>query len=148
MTTESTAQNQQSEVEHEELLAWLETVQSVAGVGGTLARLFHAEVRLALSSVRRLLVVGLVIVPLMLFAWLGFSILMSWLLYWASVQSIASDSAIAAALFGFFFLQVGAIYLMSRLWSGYRKHLHLPATRRQLRLIREELDNALQATQG
>lgn len=147
-TNASTAQGRDGEAEHEELLAWLDTVQSVAGVGGNLAKLLHAELRLASSSLRRLLVLGLVMVPVILFAWLGFSILVSWLAYWSAVQWLTHNAAIATSIFGFAALQVGTIYLLSRIWAGYRRNLRFSATRRHLQQFGEEVSNAIQKTKG
>ncbi len=105
---------------------WRELLNLTADMGTDLGHLLLLELRLALSSAGRIVILALVCLPLLFLAWLGLSTLPAVLLYqW-------SGSA-ALAVFLFLMIQVLALGLAGAALARYSRALSLPNTRRQLR---------------
>jgi len=111
--------------------AWQDWLKDLARVSSTLSQLAAAEMRLAASDLRRYFLLSLLMLPVMLLAWIGFSVLLAWLAY--------NFSTYPAAGFGtFFLLQLLVLFYMRKLLARYRSSLSLPVTRRQLKLMLED----------
>ena len=108
----------------EQLRAWLVLGQQALATAEQLGKLVSLELGLALADGRRLLVVLLVMVPVLLLAWLGFSALLTWLVYLAT-QSVTIGIA------GFLLLQLITLALLLRAARSFAESLRLPASRRQ-----------------
>jgi len=116
----------------DELNAWLAWLQQFTALGTALSSLASAEIRLAGGDLRRLLLIVLFIFPVVIFAWLGLSVFISWLVY--------SQSGLAGAgFFAFFVMQVSAIVYMGFLFKKYRRSLTMPMTRKYLAEIVEDI---------
>lgn len=59
----------------------LEMLNIAADTGASLVKLFMAELRLTMNQMPRLLVLIAVLIPFVIFAWLGISVLVGWLAY-------------------------------------------------------------------
>ncbi len=121
---EASPDEQPSDVERE-LNAWFTWAQQAAAAGGTFAQLFRTEVRLAVRSARQMLLLGLLMLPLLLFAWLGISTALGW-----SVYSF-SDSVLLGLL-AFTTLQLLVLAMLGRKAKTLSGRMRLPATRQQL----------------
>ncbi|MEA3298908.1 MAG: hypothetical protein U9R22_01640 [Pseudomonadota bacterium] len=113
-----------------ELDAWLGMLRQAAAAGATLSSLAGLELRLALADGRRLLLLGLLILPLAGLAWLGFSALVGWWV-WQALD------AVTHGLLAFLALQLGALLAVILACRRYAASLSLPATRRHLRALME-----------
>lgn len=109
-------------------LTWL---RDISELGAILSRLAIAEIRLAASDMRRCLVLALLALPLMLLAWIGLCVLISWFAY--SLSGYPS-----AGFVTFFLLQVATLLVIKGLLSKYRKSFGLPETRNQLKGLFED----------
>ncbi|MFA5495526.1 MAG: hypothetical protein WC247_12170 [Porticoccaceae bacterium] len=123
----------------DELKAWLEWLEQAVAAGGTLSRLAALELRLAVASSGRLLVLALVILPLVVFAWLGLSVLLGWLAFQYSLS-------VSVGLGTFLGVQLAALAALGWGCLRYRRRLSLPATRRHLQAFREGLQRGAQTT--
>lgn len=108
-----------------EFEAWLRWLQQASHAGGDLAQLLSLELRLALADGRRMLLLGLAILPLGLLAWLGVSALGTWFGYLLS-------GSISVAMLVFLGLQLLALALLHHAYRSCRRSLTLPATRRHV----------------
>lgn len=116
----------------DELNAWLAWFRQLAALASALSVLATAEVRLAGSDLRRLFLLVIFFFPIVIFAWLGLSVCLSWLVY--------SQSGIpGAGFFTFFAVQSVAAAYMWFLFRKYRRSLTLPMTRRYLDEIIEDI---------
>lgn len=131
-TLELPDKNQDSGKAQDELSAWLDWFRQLYALGSALSVLASAEIRLASGDLRRLLVLGLFLFPIILFAWLGLSVFISWLVY-------TQSGLPGAGFFAFFAVQVVAIVYMRFLFKKYRRSLTLPTTRRYLDEIIEDI---------
>lgn len=104
---------------------WSTWVTQTAAAGADFAELFALEVRLAVGDARRLLVLMLVAVPLLLFAWLGFSTLVAWLVG-------EYRSSVAWGIGTFLAIQLLSLGALVCLWQRYKQSLKLPLTRQYL----------------
>jgi hypothetical protein len=104
---------------------WLRLLQLSADVGADLGQLAVLELRLALASLGRMLLLAIAFLPLALLAWLGMSGLPAVLCYEFS-------GSLALGLLVFLALQLLALWALVTAWARYRKTLALPRTRRQL----------------
>lgn len=116
----------------DELNAWLAWLRQLGALGSALAALASAEIRLAGTDLRRLLLLSLLILPMVIFTWLGLSIFVSWLVFTLSGMA-------GAGLFAFFAIQACATLYMGLLLKKYRRSLTLPMTRRYLDQIVEDI---------
>lgn len=113
-----------------ELQAWLSLVQQVMATGSRFRTVLGLELKLALGDSRRLILVSLAMIPLLLLAWLGLSVLAGWLVYLVS-------HSVALGLVGFVVVQLVALLWLRRAAKVYGRSLGLPASRRQLQAIME-----------
>lgn len=116
--------------ELDELKAWLSWLQQAAVAGGTLSRLAVLELRLALSDSKRLLILGLAMVPLIVLAWIGFAVLLAWLAY-------EQSQLVSLGLLTFVVVQLLALAILFKACKVYRRSLSLPATRSHLQAFVE-----------
>lgn len=131
-TLELPDKNQDSNETQDELSAWLDWFRQLYALASALSVLASAEIRLASGDLRRLLLLGLFLFPIIIFAWLGLSVFISWLVY--------SQSGLpGAGFFAFFVVQVLAIVYMRFLFKKYRRSLTMPTTRRYLDEIIEDI---------
>ncbi|TVP90939.1 MAG: hypothetical protein EA348_05015 [Pseudomonadaceae bacterium] len=109
----------------QELSAWLAWIQQAAEAGGTFAQLLQTEVRLALRSARQLLLLGMLMLPLLLMAWLGMSSAVGWLAF-------TSSGSVLLGLLAFTAVQLVVLVLLGRKAKILRRRLRLPATKQQI----------------
>lgn len=109
---------------------WQTLLQQALEAGNQFSRLLVLELQLAVGDAGRLALVVLAVVPLLIFTWLGLSVLLAW---WA----FAALESVALGLVAFTALQVAALLLLWLAARRYARSLALPATRRQLRAIME-----------
>lgn len=122
----------------DELTAVLDWARQVSAAGGTFSRLFALELRLALADSRRLLLLGILMLPLVVLAWTGLSVLVAWLVYQYTLSA-------GFGLTAFFLLQMTALVAMVLAGRRYSRSLSLPATRRHLKaLLTETRDESRQ----
>jgi hypothetical protein len=107
---------------------WLHLLQLSADVGADLGQLALLEVRLALTSLSRMLLLAIAFLPLALLAWLGLSGLPAVLCYEYS-------GSVTLGLLVFLALQLLALWALCASWMRYRRTLGLPRTRRQLQSV-------------
>lgn len=105
---------------------WLQLLQLTADTGSDLGHLLELELRLALANLGRMLMLALAFLPLLLFAWLGLTLLPAVLLY-----QYSGLPALGVLLF--LAIQLLALGGVCAAWLRYRKALGLPRTRRQWR---------------
>lgn len=116
----------------DELKAALDWLRQLSAAGSAYSRLFALELRLALGDSGRLLVLGLLMVPVALLAWVGLGVLLAWLVYHYS-------QSVGFALGAFFLLQVVVLAALALACRRYSKSLSLPATRRHLNALLAEV---------
>ena len=116
----------------DELKAALDWVRQLSAAGSTYSRLFALELRLALADSGRLLVLGLLMLPVALLAWIGLGVLLAWLVYHYS-------QSVGFALGAFFLLQLMTMAALGLTCRRYSKSLSLPATRRHLNALLAEV---------
>lgn len=109
----------------------VEFIRLAADSGVSFVRLVLAELHLTLSKLPLLGLLWIVMVPLVVFSWLGFSVLLSWLVY---VWTVSPGWAIAA----FLALQVVCCGLVFWKIQGLTGDVAFPASRRQLERMAPE----------
>ena len=114
-----------------ELKSSLEWLEHAALVGGDLVRLAGLELRLAAGDSGRLLALGLAMIPLALLAWIGFSVLLAWLVF-------AWLGSVALALVAFVIVQVITIGVMLAYCKTFSRSLSFPATSRHWNALKEQ----------
>ncbi|MEH6498522.1 MAG: hypothetical protein V7751_03965 [Pseudoalteromonas distincta] len=107
---------------------WMELGKQAGATAGTFGKLFSAELKLASGDVGRLVAVGLALLSLASIAWLGLSVLLSWLAY-EQLESVT------LALLVFLAIQVLVILVLVSKAKKFKQSLSLPATKRNLRAI-------------
>lgn len=95
-----------------------------------LLELLKLESKQALAAIPALLLLGLLMLPLALLAWIGASVLVAYLAY-------SAHPSMALAITVFLLIQLLAIYLLKRRLETYVQRLKLPHSR-------EEIGRALQ----
>ena len=105
--------------------AWL---RQLSAAGGELATLLRLEWQLTLGDARRMLLLSLLLVPLVLFTWLLFSLLLGWLIWQSSGQ-------VAVALLCVLALHVLGIALLLRQLKRYRESLGFRRTQAHLKRL-------------
>ncbi|MBM69107.1 MAG: hypothetical protein CME43_06475 [Haliea sp.] len=111
-----------------ELRNWQKFLEQAVEAGNQFSRLVALELKLAAGDAGRLILVVLAIVPLVILAWLGLTLLLAWQAY-ASTQSVALGLAVFTLL---------QLLTLGWLWTAARRYartLALPVTRRQLRTM-------------
>ena len=123
----------------DEIQAWAEWLKHAASAGSDLAKLAAMELRLALGDTKRIILLALVAVPLLLLTWIGFSVMVAWLVYLPTQLVVA---AIAA------FLVVQLIPLALIWWSikRYGKSWSFTATREHVKAFKEGAESAAKTT--
>lgn len=111
-----------------QLQAWAALFQQTLAAGRQLSELLQLELKLAVGDGLRLLGVVLVMLPLVILAWLGLSVLLAWLAFLGS-------GSVGLGLAGFLVVQLLALLLLWRAARVFQRSLGLPATRRQLRAL-------------
>tara|TARA_R110002110_G_scaffold110071_4_gene274492 strand:- start:117889 stop:118392 length:504 start_codon:yes stop_codon:yes gene_type:complete len=111
-----------------QLQAWVSLLQLAQATGRQLSTLLQLELKLALADGQRLLGAILAMVPLVILAWTGLSVLLAWLVFLGS-------GSVSLGLAGFVLIQLLALVLLWRAVRVFKRSLGLPATRRQLRAI-------------
>lgn len=124
-----------------ELKAWLDLLQQAAAAGSALSKLAMLELRLALADGRRLILLTLLILPLLVLAWMGLSVLLGWLAYQYS-------QSVTLGLGMFLAVQLITLATLLAVCRRYRKSLSLPVTRRHLQSYLEGSRNGAQATEN
>lgn len=109
------------------LVIWLIDLGHAAAA---LLRLAAAELQLAGSDLRRILVLGALMLPLAVFAWIGIAVWLSWVVY-------SLSGSAGAGLVTFPLIHVLILWFMQRQISRYRESLRLPRTRQHLKEISE-----------
>ncbi|PRB84295.1 phage holin family protein [Pseudomonas sp. MYb185] len=121
-----------------ELKSSLEWLEHAALAGGDLVRLAGLELKLAAGDSGRLLVLGLAMLPIALLAWVGLSVLLAWLVFaWIGSQALA--------IVTFILVQVVALGVMVAYCRKFAKSLSFPATNRQLKTLKEQVNGAQDA---
>ncbi|WP_185267728.1 hypothetical protein [Halopseudomonas xiamenensis] len=121
-----------------ELKSSLEWLEHAALAGGDLVRLAGLELRLAAGDSGRLVVLGLVMLPIALLAWIGLSVLLAWLVFaWLGSQALAIGT--------FIVVQVVALGIMAAYCKKFAKSLSFPATNRQLKALKEQVNGTQDA---
>ena len=121
----------------EEMKGWLEWAQHAAVTGKDFAALAWMEIRLAMSDTGRMVVLGLVMIPLAMLAWIGLSVLIAWAVY-------VPTESVALGLVGFMAVQVIPMAIMGLMIKKYSKSLALPATKRHIQAFKEGLGDGAQ----
>lgn len=121
--------------EAEALIAW---GKGMVAMFGALSRLASAELQLALGDLKRLLAVGILVIPVSVFAWLGVSILIGWWCYVAS-------GSVTAGLLGFIGVQALVIAVVAVLLRRFVASMRLPHTRAQWQAMMQDLERGTQS---
>lgn len=124
--------------ELETLISW---GQGMVAMLGALSRLAGAELQLALGDLKRLLAIGVLVIPVSVFAWLGVSALIGWWCYVAS-------GSVSVGLLGFIASQglvMAAAMIMLRRFSA---SIRLPHTRAQWRALMQDFSTRDFSSQG
>ncbi|UJJ32631.1 hypothetical protein [Halopseudomonas maritima] len=106
----------------EQTAAWL---GQIASASGELARLFRLEWQLTLGDAKRVLLLGVLLVPLLLFAWLMLSALVGWAVWYAAGSvglALAAMLALQLVCIAGLVRQIG-IYQRSQGFRRTRAHL-------------------------
>lgn len=128
----------------DDMALWLDCAQQAAGLGGAILRLATAELDLVLASGRRLFMVGLLLIPIGLLAWIGISGLVAWLGYLVGLQFASSTVAMALGLLFFTLQQVGVAFLLLSMCRECRRNMRFTQTRKHIQLLRQGLGDELQ----
>lgn len=116
------------------LSASLDWIQSITALLLAVFRLGIAEVSLAREDLSRLILVGLLIVPMFLLTWIAVSILAAWVVFEMTLSALSGFATFAAIQL------ITSLTLISK-FNTYRRSLSLPATRAQILAIIEEVRN-------
>lgn len=130
----------------DDMALWLDCAQQALGLTGSFLQLASAELDLALASGRRLLILGLLLLPVTLFAWIGISAMVAWLGYLLGLQFASNAVAISLGLLFFILQQVGVIFLLLQKCRDCRKNMRFAQTRKHVQLFRQGLAHELQGT--
>lgn len=122
-----------------EIDAWLRWLADLRDAGSALLRLLAAELRLASSDLKRFLLLSLLVLPLVVLAWLGLALFLSWIVY-------ALTGSLGGGFAGFFLLHVGILLVIRRQLKRYKQRMSLPETRKYIGVITEELRRAPERT--
>lgn len=122
-----------------EIDAWLRWLADLRDAGSALLRLLAAELRLASSDLKRFLLLSLLVLPLVVLAWLGLALFLSWIVY-------ALTGSLGGGFAGFFLLHVGILLFIRRQLKRYKQRMSLPETRKYISVITEELRRAPERT--
>lgn len=108
---------------------WGALLQQTAEMGGDVARLLLLELQLSLSSLKRMLVLSVAMLPVLLLAWVSLSAVPAVLVY----EYMGSPTLAVGC---FVLIQVLTLFLLRMAVTRYSRTLGLPLTRKQLRQFR------------
>jgi hypothetical protein len=118
--------------------AWL---RQILAAGGEVATMLRLELQLTLGDARRILLLGLLLVPLMLFAWVVFSLLAGWLIWQAA-------GSVAAALGGVLVLHGACIAVLVRQLRVYQQSLGFRRTKAHVKRLMQGANDESSSTDG
>jgi len=129
MTDESTGPSRSGAVppQQQALVIWLNDLGHAAAA---LLRLAAAELQLAGSDLRRIVVLCVLALPLAVFAWIGLVVWLSWVVY-------SLSGSAGAGLAAFPLIHVLVLWFMQRQLAKYRESLRMPRTTQHLKEIAE-----------
>lgn len=104
-------------------MAWL---QSAATTGSDIVDLFQLELRLAITDVKRLMLLAKLLMPILVLAWMCLSSVLSWHVY-------LLNSSVTQGLWFLCILQFLALLMIVIGLKVYQKNLTLPLTRRHIK---------------
>lgn len=107
------------------LQVWTDWLQQSATVGADIVHLLQLELQLAIKDSKRLLLLALIFIPVLILTWIGFTLLLAWLVY-------LLDTSVTQGLLAFFIVQLGALSIILMSWKHYKKSLSLPLTTAQI----------------
>ena len=125
-----------SEALVQQTAAWLE---QIASASGELLRLFRLEWKLTLGDAKRVLLLGVILIPLLLFAWLLLSALLGWWA-WQATQSVSLALLTALAL------QLLCAGLLARQIGIYQRSQGFRRTGAHLKRLMQGADDEAKAT--
>ena len=128
---ESFDQKSRPRPEPSELEALITWGQGLAAMLAALSRLAGAELRLALGDLKRLLAIGVLVIPVSVFAWLGLSVLIGW---WCYVGS----GSVSLGLAGFIAMQVLVILVARMMLRRFTASIALSHTRAQWHALMQD----------
>lgn len=109
----------------EDIEKTLQLGEQFVGILGGVVDLARMEALLAVRTLPKLIMFWFLIMPIMLLAWIGFSVLIAWLAYSMSAE-------VGFGLLAFFLLQILSLLACRWLFSVYKARMTLPYTRAQL----------------
>jgi|GEM_PF-6420518 len=115
-----------------DLGASIEWLRSLGVMTAALIRLSIAEISLAKEDAGRLVVSGLLIIPLLVLTWIALTVLAGWIVF-------EQTASVSVALAAFAAIQLLAVIILLNRIKTYRRSLTLPATREQILAILEEI---------
>jgi uncharacterized membrane protein YqjE len=107
------------------LMSWL---QQAASTSSELFDLFQLEVQLAVTDIKRLIILAKLFVPMLMLSWISLSALLTWYVY--SLHASVSQGLLFLCAFQF----LGLLGIVIG-WKYYQKSLTLPLTRQHIRQI-------------
>lgn len=131
--------NEEAGAEKSSLALAVEVVTQAAEAGADFAGLLSDEVKLAFGDALRLVVLYRVFIHLLVFAWLGLSVCVAWIVY----ESVAYGPVSALV---FCLLQLVGLFAVLFIMRSLKKTLSLPQTRAQLNALLGDNDEQSQAT--
>ncbi len=112
----------------------LQLGEQLVGYAAGVIDLARAEALLALQSAPRLLMLWLLMMPIMLLAWLGFSVLLAW-------TAFALSHELGLAIATFFLLQVALLLVCRGIYARYQRNITFPYTREQINHLMRSAQN-------
>ncbi len=109
------------------LMAWL---QSVASTGSEIVDLFQLELRLAITDVKRLIVLIKLLLPMLILAWISLSAVLSWHVY-------LLNTSVSQGLWCLCILQFLGLFGIAMGLKKHQRSLTLPLTRQHIRTFVE-----------
>jgi len=107
------------------MASWM---RNLSEVGSLLSKLAIAEIKLALSDLRRFLVLAFIASQIMLLAWVGLCAFLSWLAFETSGYA-------SLGFLVFLVLQIMVLAVIRVLLRRYRRSFSLPETRFELKTL-------------
>lgn len=114
----------------DQLQVWASWLDQAGAICSDIVELLQLELRLALSSSKRLLILILLFVPLLMLAWMGVSLLLSWQVYLLNMS-------VTLGLLAFCLIQILGLVAIVVSWNHYKKSLSLPLTRQHIHQLIE-----------
>lgn len=109
-----------------EFSIWSTWLKQATEAGTDFAELFALEMRLAVGDAGRMLVLMVVAIPLLLFSWLGLSVLIAWVVG-------EYQTSVLWGLATFLGIQLATLGTIFCLWQRYKRSLTLPLSRQYLK---------------